>query len=843
MRIFTNLSIKNKLRFIIIVTSGIVLLLASTALVTADMLNFRRNMVQDLFVLADLVGINSTAGLIFQDNFVAEENIAGLKANSHVMLVNIFSEEGTLFANYFKEGLQNEVNKSFATINDYYSFHEIPMSENNKIEDHYIFHKNHVHILKPIVFQDNVIGTVHIQSDLQELEKRLFWAINIMIAVFFISLLLTFVLASRFQRIITTPIYSLLKTMKVVSAHKKYSLRAKKRADDELGKLTDGFNEMLAKVEKRDKEVTLYRDHLEEMVDQRTAELTKKTAELAEARDQALAANKAKSAFLANMSHELRTPLNGILGYSQILNRDKKLNVQQKEGIDIIQRSGEYLLTLISDILDLSKIEAGKIELFPTEFHFEKFLISIAELFQMQAQQKEIAFVYEFSKSLPTGIHADEKRLRQILINLLGNAIKFTEQGEVRFKVDYHNNKVRFKVEDTGIGIAEEETNTIFLPFQQAGDSNYKAEGTGLGLSITKKLVDMMGGDIHVESTVGQGSLFWMMLDLPKVSNMIENKLAEKPVIIGYKIPPPLPNFDKGEQGGIYKILVIDDKWENRAMLASFLEPLGFEIIEANDGQEGLNKTCELHPDFIVMDLMMPVMDGYEATRQIRQIPELKEIPIIAASASVFEQHRKESLKAGCNDFIGKPINGDDLLKLINHYLTLEWVYEKTSDNVITEEQAITNKQLQINLSAEQASTLFNLSMMGDIEAILEFAEQLKLSDTQLAPLANKILELTHKFNIEQISKLAEQCQKNAAQPVGITQSVPISAINPSAEQADILFNLSMIGDIEGILKFADQLEQSDTQLTSFVNKIRKLASNFDIAKLTKLAEQYMKTS
>ncbi|MDM8561702.1 ATP-binding protein [Candidatus Parabeggiatoa sp. HSG14] len=788
MRIFTHLSIKNKLRFIIIITSGIVLLLASATLVTADLLNSRRNMVRELFVLADLVGINSTAGLIFQDNFVAEENIVGLKANSHVIQANIFSKEGTLFASYFREGLATQVNKSLTTISDYYSLHKTPVLENNKIESHYSFHEEHVHILKPIVFQDNVIGAVHIKSDLQELDKRLFHAINIMIVLFFISLLLAFVLASRFQRIITTPIYSLLKTMKVVSAHKRYSLRAKKRVDDELGKLTDGFNEMLVKVEKRDTELSLYRAHLEEMVDLRTTELTDKTAELAEARDQALAANKAKSAFLANMSHELRTPLNGILGYTQILNRDKNLNTQQKEGIAIIQRSGEYLLTLISDILDLSKIEAGKIEIFPTAFYFDKFLISIAELFQMRAGQKEITFVYEFSKHLPTGIYADEKRLRQILINLLSNAIKFTEQGEVSFKVSDDNNKIHFSVTDTGIGIAEEEIKTIFLPFQQAGDSNYKAQGTGLGLFITKKLVDMMGGEIHIESTLGQGSTFWMMLDLPTVSDMIEDESAEKPVIIGYKIPLSSDTktaiFDKQQEGeitsdsktktphsdkcqrqeGSYQILVIDDKWENRAMLANFLEPLGFEIIEANNGQEGLDKARELHPDFIIMDLMMPVMDGFEATRQIRKIPKLKEIPIIASSSSVFEQHRKGSFKAGCNNFIGKPIHGDDLLELISHYLTLEWIYEKTSEKVIVKEQTITSEQPQINLSTEQASNLFDLSMTGDITGILELAEQWKESDTQLETFADKIIELANNFEMEKLRNTAIKCKEIAKQ-------------------------------------------------------------------------------
>jgi len=422
---------------------------------------------------------------------------------------------------------------------------------------------------------------------------------------------LAFGLASRLQRVITTPIYNLLKTMKAVSEDEDYSHRAPKKAKahDELGNLVDGFNNMLTKIEMRDRELSHYHDRLSEMVEQRTAELQRRTTELAQARDEALAANKAKSAFLANMSHELRTPLNGILGYAQILIRDKSLSTHHKEGVDVIQRSGEYLLTLISDILDLSKVEAGKLEIMPTDFNFSTFFNGIAELFK-------------------------------ILINLLGNAIKFTKQGTVTFKVDYNQGKIYFGVTDTGIGIAKDELERIFLPFQQSGDIYHKAEGTGLGLSITKKLVNMMGGELHVESVLGEGSTFGITLNLPAVedSHFVQS-VAEKPVIIGYKIPHA--------QLKSYKILVIDDQLENRIVLLNLLTPLGFEMLEAVDGIDGVDKAREWHPDLIIMDLMMPKMDGFEATSQIRKISELKEVPIIVASASVFEYDHQKSLKAG----------------------------------------------------------------------------------------------------------------------------------------------------------------------------------------------------
>ena len=695
------------------------LLLASAAFVTNDLFSFRRNMVADLFIFADLVGINSTAGLIFKDNFTTEENIAALKAHSHITLTYIFSKNGKLFASYCKENIKKP---KYSTLGEYYF--QYVNQENNQIKDNYFFDKNHVDIFKQIIFKDKVIGTVYIQSDLDAFNERLFLAVSIMGIVMLFSLILACWLASRFQAIITAPIYRLLETMKLVSTNQNYSLRGEKISDDELGKLIDGFNEMLEQIEKRD-------------------------TELAEARDQAMTANKAKSAFLANMSHELRTPLNGILGYAQILNRDNNLNPNHKKGIDIIQSSGEYLLTLINDILDLSKIEAGKLELSPNEFHLVNFINGIAELFKMRAEQQEITFSYEFSKRLPVGVYGDEIRLRQILINLLGNAVKFTQAGTVSLKVDYYNGKVHFKVADTGMGIATDKLDTIFLPFQQAGEQNYRAQGTGLGLSITKKLISMMGGKLQVESVLGEGSVFWMALDLPVTSHQLEADSVKKPIIIGYHNLPNLP----------LKILVIDDNYENRNIIKQLLKPFGFNVIEAVNGEDGLDKAIKFCPDLIVMDLIMPKMDGFESTREIRKIPEFKKLPIIASSASVFKHHREDSLKAGCNAFLAKPIYDKELFELISQYLHLEAIYEETSVSTENPEE-IKISELQ-KLPAEQATILFNLAMIGDIAGILEFADNLKQSDTQFLAVATRICELANQFDNEKLCELAENSMEN----------------------------------------------------------------------------------
>ncbi|HEY9874289.1 MAG TPA: AAA family ATPase, partial [Candidatus Obscuribacterales bacterium] len=334
---------------------------------------------------------------------------------------------------------------------------------------------------------------------------------------------------------------------------------------------------------------------LEIKVEERTQQLQEKNADLQieikerqRAEQAAEAANHAKSQFLANMSHELRTPLNGILGYAQILKRDKNLTSQQNLGLNIVNQCGEHLLTLINDILDLSKIEAGKIELYPTNFHLGQFLESIAEICRIKAEQKGIALIYQSLTVLPAYIQADEKRLRQVIINLLGNAVKFTTTGGVTLKAaliendlqaqntsndsQIKNCKIRFQVEDTGVGIAPEQLIKIFLPFEQVGETVRTTEGTGLGLAISRQLVEVMGGELKVESSLGKGSVFWFDLEFPEVKALVRNNKESRKNITGFA-------------GKTKKILVVDDKWENRSVLVNLLLPVGFEILEATDGE------------------------------------------------------------------------------------------------------------------------------------------------------------------------------------------------------------------------------------------------------------------
>ncbi len=455
-------------------------------------------------------------------------------------------------------------------------------------------------------------------------------------------------------------------------------------------------------------------------------------------------ANQAKSTFLANMSHELRTPLNAILGYTQILAWDENLNEQQVEGINIIRRSGEYLLTLINDILDLSKIEAGRIDLSISAFNFNEFIQGVVDLFKMRAQQKNLAFLYEPLTPMPVGVEGDERRLRQVLINLLGNALKFTNEGGVALKISYEMPYMRFQIEDTGIGIAEADLNKIFLPFQQVGDQNYRAEGTGLGLSITQRLVTMMEGKLQVHSKLGQGSQFIVSLALPMAKMLLPSTPEQKPLIIGFEGVPR-------------KILLIDDKWENRSVLRNLLTQLGFETLEAEQGALGVEIARETLPDLIITDLVMPVMDGFEATRQLRKIPTLAQTPIIAASASVFDYHQQQSRDAGCDDFIPKPIRADILLELLQTHLKLEWKYATATTQQPAVQHANTQNGAEFIavLNAEQIEKLRELSKLGDIQAILEYTHA--YAHAPEASCIQKIRSLAKNFDLAGIDTLLQQ--------------------------------------------------------------------------------------
>lgn len=527
---------------------------------------------------------------------------------------------------------------------------------------------------------------------------------------------------------------------------------------DEIEALGHDFNQMTAQLQTSNQQ------------------LNRQMQEIQVARQAAEAANRAKSSFLANMNHELRTPLNGILGYAQILERDATLNSQQLKGVGVIQQCATHLLTLINDVLDISKIEAGKVELHPQDVHFPNFLLATADICRIKADFKGIDFIYDPPADLPTGVRVDDKRLRQVLLNLLSNAIKFTDMGSVTLgiatltpaetQVSSQTVRLRLSVEDTGMGIPEDKLARIFTPFEQAGSNDRNAQGTGLGLAISQQIVQMMGGEIQVVSQLGRGSQFWFELELDLAQEW--QAMDAREVIVGRAI---------GYKGDRRTILAIDDEPSNCHVLVDMLEPLGFRVVTANTGKAGLMAAQRDRPDLIVTDVMMPEMDGLTMTRQLRQQSDFATTPIIASPAALSRIHQRETFEAGCNVFLTKPIDFQALLQALQDLLGLEWI-EETPVDVEPEEKTSD----WVVPPPEELQKLHQSAKAGFIGDVKDEAERLRQIDDRYTNFANKLLELAQAFDDEAILDLVQTYVK-AYFFLTVYQVLEVETANPEIPQ------------------------------------------------------------
>jgi signal transduction histidine kinase/CheY-like chemotaxis protein len=614
MRVFRNLSIKSKTMTIVMLTSCIALLAACVAIVAYEFFSSRANLAMEISTLADITARNCAVPVTFDHPEEAEETLAHLSSEAQVKAACIY-RDGKAWAKHPK-------NLSASV------FPPAPPDVGSHFEQGSLL------VSAPILDPNGkTTGVIAIQADLKPMYARLRQYVGIVAAVLLVASIVAFVISTRLQGVISRPLLALSETAHVVSEKKDYGVRAQKLGEDEVGRLIDSFNDMLAQIQKRD-------------------------AEVQEARVTAERANQAKSNFLSFMSHELRTPLTSIIGFSEMLLTEVE-GEGRREWADDLRRvhdSGKYLLELINDILDISKIEAGKMEVHLETFDVGALIRDLNDVMRPLVEGKNNRLVIECSESIGK-MQADRIKVRQCLLNLLSNASKFTERGVITLSANRASKSgldwLTFRVRDTGIGMSAEQMAKLFRAFTQADDSTSRRYGgTGLGLALTKRFCQMMGGDVSAQSDPGKGSTFTIELPAVAATPSTTIRLAQAPAA-------PAP------QGSSDFILIIDDDPAVHHLLEDALRPEGYTLKFASNGVEGLQLAKELRPAVITLDVLMPEMDGWVVLALLKDDPQLAAIPVIMLTVRADQDF---GFAMGVADYLQKPIDRDRLIAVLRKY-------------------------------------------------------------------------------------------------------------------------------------------------------------------------------